>query len=118
MRYTPISLERQGVFDGYNIYWPLISTYDAVISLITCLNFIDASNAYSPVATAFSVIIFYIICYRVTCDRKISFLASMFFSFSGFYAIKTAGVTKDGYAAPLYLAAMYVYRPFDFRNRA
>lgn len=107
MQNTPIPLS-DGVFDGYNNYWPVNSIFGVLTSQVTSLTPLESMALFFPIVGALSVIVFYALVH-LFYGQKISLLASLLFGAAFTHAYFTAGVTKETYASPLYLLLLFVF---------
>lgn len=102
--YSPVNLENNTIFDGYNNYWPAVMIFGASGSIILNLDVKTFIGIYVPVAAALSVLIVYAITQSLTHSRLYAALASTVLAFAPSHVIFTAGVTKETLAHPIYLA--------------
>jgi len=109
LEHSPTPLRPGRYFDDYNIYWPLVSLYSSVATLVTGLDLISASAIFVPLAGSLSVILLYAVAARVTRDWRSATLAATLLAASGFHAIITAGAKKETIAWPLHIAALYLF---------
>jgi len=108
MEYTPINLDSKA-FDGYNCYWPANSLFGAVFSYATGLKPIDAMAIGIPLTGALAVLILYTLMVKIGQSCELAFFASIIMATIYPYALFTAGVTKETYANPLYLAVILLF---------
>jgi len=109
MEHTPVDLGNDSIFDGYNNYWPANSLFGAVFSHATGLRPVDAMAIGIPLAGALTVIIFYALMVRIGRNYELAFFASIIMATVYPFALLTAGVTKETYAAPLYLLSILLF---------
>ena len=105
---SPVPLN-SGIFDGYNNYWPLISLFGAVSSLVTSLPPITAMAIGIPIAAALTIPIFYLLVKKITHNNNISLIAAALLTTVFPYALFTAGVTKETLASPIYISLILVF---------
>jgi|YelNatPaOPRAMG01_1025707.scaffolds.fasta_scaffold43139_2 hypothetical protein len=105
---TPLPLN-SNLFDGYNNFWPLSSVFGAVFSEITTLPAETALALGIPIAAALAIPIFYMITKKITQSTKMSLIATALLATAFPYALFTAGVTKETFASPIYLALILVF---------
>lgn len=107
IEHTPIRLD-DGIFDGYNNYWPANSLFGAVVSQVTGLEPVQAMAIFLPLTGSIAILIFYVLVKRLY-NAKISFIASIIFGTTFNHAFFTAGVTKETYANPLYFSLIFIF---------
>lgn len=112
LKYTPIHLGSR-VFDGYNNYWPANSLFGAVLSITTSIKPLEAMALSIPLVGGLTVLIFYVLVYRVSRDRKVALASSILFATAYPHVLFTAGVTKETYANPLYILLLLVFMDGD-----
>jgi hypothetical protein len=105
---TPMPLN-SNLFDGYNNFWPLSSVFGAVFSQITTLPAATAMALGIPIAAALAIPIFYMLSKKITLSTKASLIATALLATAFPYALFTAGVTKETFASPIYLALILVF---------
>ncbi len=110
LRSSPIDL-RSEVFDGYNNYWPASMLFGAAASEILGLPPPASLGLLLPVAGWVGLLAFYIIARRML--NGLAELATLILAVIPNFTVFMAGVTKEAYAAPLYLLMLYLvlYRP-------
>lgn len=106
-QYTPISLD-DSAFDGYNSYWPANSIFGVILSLVVGAESKQVMSVALPVVGAVSALVFFALVKRLF-NAVISLAASVIFATAFTHAIFTAGVTKETYANPLYLALLLLF---------
>jgi len=104
---TPVDLG-DGIFDGYNNYWPANSLFGAVFSQVIGLEPRVAMATIFPVIGASAILIFYAVV-EGFFKAETALMASLIFATCFSHAIFTAGVTKETYGNPLYLLLMLVF---------
>jgi len=109
MRYTPISIGNDEIFDGYNNYWPANSIFGIVFSYITGFKLMDAMAIGIPLAGALTILIFYVLAGRICGNSEITFLSTILIAVAYPYVLFTAGVTKETYANPLYVLILLIF---------
>jgi len=109
MQYTPVSLGDNAVFDGYNNYWPAISLFGAIFSLITGLLVVDAMAISIPLVAALTIPLFYVLVRRITKNTKIALIATALLATAYPYTLFTAGVTKETFANPIYVCVLLIF---------
>ncbi|MEM3666936.1 MAG: hypothetical protein QW222_07650 [Candidatus Bathyarchaeia archaeon] len=108
LRHTPISLNDK-VFDGYDNYWPANSLFGAVFSEVTDINPLQAMSVGIPLTAALAIPIFYVLTNKIISRHEVAFVASILLAAAYPHALFTAGVTKETYANPLYMAAILLF---------
>ena len=105
---TPIPLY-SNVFDGYNNFWPASSLFAAILSQITNVPPIYSMALGIPIVAALTIPIFYILVKKITENNKIALIASVLLAAAFPYALFTAGVTKETFASPIYIALILLF---------
>ena len=109
LQYTPVSLGDNAVFDGYNNYWPAMSLFGAVFSLVTGLSVVDAMAIGIPLVAALTIPLFYALVRRITENTKIALIATTLLATAYPYTLFTAGVTKETFANPIYVCVLLLF---------
>lgn len=109
LQYTPVSLSDNSMFDGYNSFWPANSVFGAVVSEVTGLAPIDVMAYGVPLAGALTIPLFFVLVRKVTEKVDIALIASALLATVFPYALFTAGVTKETFANPLYIALVLIF---------
>ena len=106
IKYTPIPME-SSVFDGYNNYWPGVIIFTSIYSMLLGLNPMETGGFIIPIINILPIILVYLILrrfrYGVSMSSYTAFLISILFP----QALFTSGLTKEGYAYPLYILILY-----------
>jgi putative flippase GtrA len=105
---TPVDLGDNGIFDGYNNYWPANSLFGAVFSQVVGLEPRRAMATIFPLIGASAVLIFYVLV-EGFFKAETALMASLIFATGFSHAIFTAGITKETYGNPLYLLLVLVF---------
>lgn len=109
LQHTPASLSDNSVFDGYNNYWPANSVFGAVVSEVTGLAPINVMAYGVPLVGALTVPLFFVLMRKLTERVDIALISSALLATVFPYALFTAGVTKETFANPLYIALILVF---------
>jgi len=109
IEHTPIHLGDDEIFDGYNNYWPANSIFGAVLSQVTSLKPMDVMALAHPLAGALTILIFYVLVFKICKDYKIALTASILLATAFPHSLFTAGVTKETFANPLYLLVILLF---------
>lgn len=105
---TPIPID-SGIFDAYNNYWPGNQLFGAALSQITRLPVITALSIGIPIASAFTILIFFFLTKKITGNNKIALGASLMLAVACSYTLYTAGVTKEAFASPIYMTLILLF---------
>lgn len=105
---TPIALSGDA-FGGYNNFWPASQIFGVLLAQVTSLSVMDSMTYGVPLAGSISVIIFYVIAWRIASSEKIAFLSALILTVALPLAHFTAGVTKETFALPLYLLLVLLF---------
>jgi hypothetical protein len=117
LAHSPTTLGGNPIFDNYNIYWPGVSIFGGVSSLILGQAPIAVMPVIVPLAASFSTLIFFVIVEKLTKSTLAAFIASLFFASAGFDAIFTASATKETFAYPLFmLGLLFLLVETDLRS--
>ncbi len=109
LRFTPVSLGDNSVFDGYHSYWPGNSLFGAVFSEVTGSAPIDAMAFGVPLAGTLAIPLFFVLVRKVTENTKVALISTALLATVYPYAMFTAGVTKETFANPIYLTLILVF---------
>jgi len=107
--YTPVRLGGDGLFDDYNIYWPLSQIFSGIVSLVLGVTVMDGMRYLIPATSAFTPLLYYILLRRAAGNDELAFIASLLMASNGVHAVFTAGVTKETYANPLLIQSIYYF---------
>ena len=105
---TPVPLSPDVGFDNYNVYWPGLALFAAVLSNVVGLRPIHLLPLASPFVSSLSTLMLYAFLRRIGSRPSEALVASLFFGLAGGEAILTAGVTKEGYALPLFVLMLFL----------
>jgi hypothetical protein len=108
LSHTPVPLNSK-MFDGYNNYMPANSIFSAILSEVIGVVPIKTMALGIPIVGALAVPIFYVLVNRVTKNSKISLIASILLATAFPYTMFTAGVTKETFASPIYMALILLF---------
>lgn len=109
MKYTPIPIGDDKIFDGYNNYWPANSIFGVIFSYVAGLRLMNAMALSIPLAGALTVLIFYVLVEKISGSSQVAFLSSLLLSVAYPYVLFMAGVTKETYANPLYVLVILLF---------
>lgn len=101
---SPVDLGDPGFLDGYNNYWPGSMIFGALGSLITGIDPVDFMRIYIPLSGSMGILVFLAIALRLIGNNVGSILSTLILSLAATHSIFTAGVTKETFANPLYMA--------------
>lgn len=101
---SPVDLGDPGFLDGYNNYWPGSMIFGALGSIITGIDPVDFMRIYIPLSGSMGILLFLVIAWRLIGNHLGSILSALILSLAVTHAIFTAGVTKETFANPLYMA--------------
>jgi len=114
LNYSPTKLGGNPAFDNYNIYWPGVSIFGAVTSLLTGASPLSQMPIFVPFVGALTTFMLFVLAMKLTDDVYIAFASSMIFASASFDSIFTASVTKETFAYPIFMAALIpLARRFD-----
>ncbi len=105
---TPTSLGGNPAFDDYNIYWPASQVFAAISSAIIGVEVMDSMRYLFPAASSLTPLLLYLFV-RKAVRKLTAFIASMLLAVNGVHAVFTAGVTKETFAHPLLILALYYF---------
>ncbi len=105
---TPVALN-SNIFDNYNNFWPAISLFGAALSQITNLSPIYTMAIGIPLAAAFTLPLFYLIVKKITENKKTALIATVLLATAFPYTVFAAGVTKQTFATPIYIALILIF---------
>lgn len=105
---SPVPLRPEMGFDDYNIYWPGLPLFAAFLSNVVGIKPILLLPIASPLVSSFSILILYSFLRRMGSNTCSALTASLLFGLAGGEAVLTAGVTKEGYALPLFLLFLFL----------
>ncbi len=108
LRNTPVPLNN-AIFDGYNSFMPANGIFGALLSQVTNLPAITVMAFGMPIVGALAIPIFYVLTNRITRNAKVSLIASTLLAVAFPYAMFTAGVTKETFASPIYMALILIF---------
>jgi len=109
MRYTPVSMGDDKIFDGYNNYWPANSIFGVIFSYVVGLKVMDAMAIGIPLVGALTVLIFYVLVEKISKNSEVAFFSSILLAVAYPYVLFTAGVTKETFANPLYVLILLIF---------
>lgn len=98
---TPVPLVPAHGFDSYNVFWPGLTIFTAVLSVITTVKPLALMPVATPLVNALAFLILYALLRRMGFSSLRSFVASLVSGLALGSAIMGAGVTKEAYAFPL-----------------
>ncbi len=98
---TPVPLVPAHGFDSYNIFWPGVTIFTAVLSVLTGLKPIALMPVATPLVNALAFLIFYALLRRFGFAPRYAFVASLIVGLGLISAIMGSGATKEAYAFPL-----------------
>lgn len=96
------------VFDSTDIYWPGVSLFGAVSSVTLGSSPLEVMPVIIPLVSSFSTLFFFLIVEKLSKSSIVACIASLFFASAGFDAIFSASTTKETFAYPLFLLAIYL----------
>lgn len=105
---SPIPLS-SNLLDSYNSFWPTISIFGAMLAEITGTTAITAMAIGIPLAAVLAIPIFYLLVKKLTQNSKIALIAAILLATAFPYTLFTAGVTKETFASPIYLALILIF---------
>ncbi len=108
LQHTPTPLNSI-FFDGYNNFWPITSIFGTITSQVTALPPITSLAVWIPIAAALTIPIFYTLIKKLTESSQVALIASALLSVAFPYALFTAGITKETFANPIYIALILVF---------
>jgi len=105
---TPVPLRPEMGFDNYNIYWPGLPLFAVLLSNVVGIKPISLLPVVSPLVSSFSILVLYAFLRRMGSSSSCSLAASLLFGLAGGETVLTAGITKEGYALPLFLLVLFL----------
>ena len=106
LAHTPTSLGGNPIFDSTNIYWPAVSLFGAVASIVFGVPSLTEMPIIIPLVASLTTLFFFLIAERLTKSSLVASISSLFFATAGFDAIFTASATKETFAYPLFMLAI------------
>jgi hypothetical protein len=114
LSYSPTKLGGNPAFDNYNIYWPGVSIFGAVTTLLIGASPLSQMPIFVPFIGALTTFMLFVLVMKLTGNIYIAFASSMIFASASFDSIFTASVTKETFAYPIFTAALIpLVRRFD-----
>ncbi len=104
--HTPTALGANPLFDNYNIFWPGVSIFGAISSLIFDSPPLIVIPIIIPLVSAMTTLFIFVLAEKMSSDSRIACVASLIFATSSFDSIFTASVTKETYAEPLFMVGI------------
>jgi len=105
---TPIPLNN-AIFDAYNNFWPAIQLFSAALSEITNLPPLTLMALTVPIASSFTIPLFYLLVKKLTENTPIALAASLMLATAFSYTFFTSGVTKEAFASPIYITLILLF---------
>ncbi|MEM1558356.1 MAG: hypothetical protein QXG12_07170 [Thermoproteota archaeon] len=105
-KHTPVDLNPSKGFDNYNVYWPTVMVYTVVLSALTGLPVFQASALSVPLASALGVHIFLALSKKFSNSSPMAYASAILLASMAPHVIISSGITKEGYAHPLYLTTL------------
>jgi hypothetical protein len=98
---TPVSLAPGHGFDSYNVFWPGLTIFSAVLSVLTGVRPLALMPVAVPLVNALAFLLLYALLRRYGLCPRHAFAASLLAGLGLATVILGAGATKETFALPL-----------------
>jgi hypothetical protein len=105
---TPVALTPESGFDSYDIAWPGIKLFGALLCTILQLAPASCMPVFFPLVSSTSIFIFFALLRRLGFEDSSSLLATLLYAFAGPSTLISAGVLKEAYAYVLFTTILLV----------